>query len=236
MHKSGTTLVSQMLHHSGINMGEFDPSITYDKGNQYEREDALQLDLAILGAKDDRVLDLAAPGQLSMTTDQRSRMQRIIADCQSDHADWGFKDPRASLLYPLWAEELPEHKIIVVYRHASQVWGHFIWAGKRYYHTNFNRAYSYLRRWQEHNRSILGYLASTRMDHVVLEYGQLMSSAHEFNRLQQFVGGGLTDLRNPKLFRNRSDMDVFLQGADWLLKKKYGYSVDDTMKCLEAYR
>lgn len=39
MHKSGTTLVSQILHHSGIPMGDgFDENVTYDGGNKYERE------------------------------------------------------------------------------------------------------------------------------------------------------------------------------------------------------
>ena len=56
MHKSGTTLVSQMLHQSGINMGDFDPLVSYDRGNQYERESALQLDMDIMRAKDDQVL------------------------------------------------------------------------------------------------------------------------------------------------------------------------------------
>lgn len=236
MHKSGTTLVSQMLHHSGINMGDFDPEISYDRGNQYERESALQLDMDILQARDDMVLDLPAPEIIQMDSDQRSRMQGIISECQSQFTDWGFKDPRASLIYQLWAEELPPHKIIVVFRHPSQVWGHFIWAGKRYYHTNFHRAYSYLHRWQEHNRNILDCLEATRMDFVVLNYGELMTSDDEFNTLNQFVGGGLVDVRNPGLFRNKSGMDVFLKGADMLMKNKYGYSVDDTMQRMEEYR
>ncbi len=39
MHKSGTTLVAEMLHKSGINMGDFDESVSYDIGNQYERNE-----------------------------------------------------------------------------------------------------------------------------------------------------------------------------------------------------
>ena len=37
MHKSGTTLISQILHHSGVNMGgaEIETSRSYDEGNKY---------------------------------------------------------------------------------------------------------------------------------------------------------------------------------------------------------
>ena len=37
MHKSGTTLISQILHKSGINMGNFNEDVSYDQGNKYER-------------------------------------------------------------------------------------------------------------------------------------------------------------------------------------------------------
>jgi hypothetical protein len=44
MHKSGTTLVSEILHHSGINMGDdIDEHVSYDRGNKYEHESTLGL-------------------------------------------------------------------------------------------------------------------------------------------------------------------------------------------------
>lgn len=235
MHKSGTTLVSQMLHHGGINMGDFDQAVSYDAGNQYEREQPYQLDLDILGAPDDEVLDLAAPKQLVLLAEHRSRMKKIIADCDSAHIYWGFKDPRASLLYQLWEEELPAHKIIVVYRDAAQIWGRYIWAGKRLYHTNFHRAYSFLHRWQEHNRNILSVLEATSNETLVFNYGDLMTSDGAYNRLVEFTDGKVEDLRKPGLFRNKSGMDIFLRSADWLMKKKYGYSVADTMARFEQF-
>ena len=236
MHKSGTTLVSQMLHASGINMGDFDESVTYDRGNQYERESSFRLNLDILEAPDDEVLDLAAPADLHLNTSQREKMQEIIARNQAPGQAWGFKDPRTSLTYPLWAQELPPHKIIVLFRHASQVWPRYKWLGKRYYHTNFSRAYSYVQRWQEHNRSILECLQTTKMEYLVLNYGELMTSDREFNRLDHFVGGGLKDLRRPELFRSKTQGDLFYRAADWWCKQRKGYSVAETMQQLETFR
>lgn len=236
MHKSGTTLVSQMLHSSGINMGDFDENISYDRGNQYEREEAFQLNLEILGAPDDEVLDLALPQNLAMDVRQREKMQAMISENQATGQSWGFKDPRTSLTYPLWAEELPPHKIVVLFRDAAQVWPRYIWAGKRLYHTNFSRAYAYVQRWQEHNLSLLKYLQETSMDYLVLNYGELMTSDQEFRRLDNFIGGGLKDLRNPQLYRSKTQGDWFFSAADWWYKKRKGCSVSETMAKLESYR
>lgn len=170
MHKSGTTLVSQILHNSGINMGDFDENISYDKGNKYERQSTLRLDMDILGTEDFKVLDLTPGENVSLADDDRRRMRDIIRDCQEKFQDWGFKDPRSALTYNLWAEELPEHKIIAVFRDPAQIWPRYRWNGKRKFHTNFNRAYSYLHRWREHNVNILEFLKTGPMDHIVINY------------------------------------------------------------------
>ena len=39
MHKSGTSLVAQALHRSGIHMGDFQEHLDYDAGNKFEHHD-----------------------------------------------------------------------------------------------------------------------------------------------------------------------------------------------------
>ena len=236
MHKSGTTLVSQILHHSGINMGDFDESQSYDGGNKYEREATLALDMDILGAEDFEVLALTPGDRPQLTDPQRERMRAIIRECEAAHADWGFKDPRAALTYDLWAEELPPHRIIAVYRDPAEVWPRFRWNGRRKYHTNFWRAYTYLQRWQEHNTNILRFLRRSGTEHIMLGYRELMSDDREFARLQEFVGRPLADRRNPGLYRNRSPRDVFLRAADAWLGLRGGPTSADTLAELAAMR
>lgn len=236
MHKSGTTLVSQILHHSGINMGEFDEGVSYDKGNKYERTETLALDMEILGTSDFEVLDLTAHGQLTLNDAQRHKMREIISACDSTHEDWGFKDPRCALTYRLWAEELPPHKVIAVYRDPAQVWPRFRWNGKRKYHTNFHRAYTYLERWHEHNAGILELLRAGQNEFLMINYHELMGGEADFRRLQEFVGRDLVDRRNRDLYRSRTSGDVFLRTAAWLLKHKTGLTSEATIAALEAYR
>ena len=120
MHKSGTTLVSQILHHSGVNMGDFQENISYDEGNKYERESTLEVDMEILGAGDYRVLDLRSSRRLRLDEGIYHKMREIIAGCGSRYEDWGFKDPRALLLYDLWAEELPDHRVVAIFRDPAE--------------------------------------------------------------------------------------------------------------------
>jgi len=58
MHKSGTTLISQILHKSGINMGEFNEDVSYDQGNQHERPAAQKINREILKCGDAHSLDV----------------------------------------------------------------------------------------------------------------------------------------------------------------------------------
>ncbi|HPF69112.1 MAG TPA: sulfotransferase [Candidatus Krumholzibacteria bacterium] len=236
MHKSGTTLVSQILHRSGIDMGDFDESVSYDGGNKYERDEPVELDMAIMGAPDTEVLFVETPDQPVMTAEQRARMRAIIADCSARHADWGFKDPRACLLYDLWAEELPPHRIIAVHRDPDEVWPHFKWRGLRRHHTNLHRAYAYLRRWHEHNAALLRILPHTSCEWIMLGHRELMSDPAEFARLERFVGRPLTDARRPELYRNRPSRDIVLRTAAWLLARRRGLRSGPTMAALAALR
>ena len=236
MHKSGTTLVSQILHASGINMGEFDEDVSYDQGNKFERETTLAWDMEILGASDFGVLDLTPDGVPAMNDDQRGRMRGIIADCQGKYANWGFKDPRSALTYDLWAQELPEHRIIAVYRDPAEVWPRFKWRGLRKWHTNFDRAHAYLQRWNEHNRNILRFLSETSMPSLVISYHTLMGGSGELARLQEFVGRELADRRKPGLYRSRSRGDFFLRAAEWRIRRASGSSSAEVLAALDARR
>ena len=69
MHKSGTTLLSQILHHSGISMGEnFNESVSYSQGNKYERETTQQINKEILGDPTAYSIDIPLPKTLKLTS------------------------------------------------------------------------------------------------------------------------------------------------------------------------
>jgi Sulfotransferase family len=234
MHKSGTTLVSQILHHSGINMvDDADEGVSYDKGNKYERASTLQLDMDILGTDDYHRIQSADQANRDLTDEHRERMRRIIRETGAAHADWGFKDPRCALLYPLWVPELPEHKLVVVYRHPAEVWPRFRWVGLRRYYRNYGLAYEFLCKWHDHNLSILDALDRTSMDHLVIGYRELMQGDEAFRRLEDFIGCKLSDRRRPDLYRNRLYLDHYLRLADGVMKSRRGRGINDVMSALD---
>jgi len=237
MHKSGTTLVSQILHNSGISMGEhFDDDVSYDKGNKHEREAVLALNLEILGTESYGVLGIGAERGRTMSDGQRESMRGIIRDCESRHDAWGFKDPRSALTYQLWEEELPEHKIVAIVRDPAEIWPRFKWRGMRKYLGNFGFAWDYVNRWYEYNANILDVLNSTKHQALLLEYESLMTDDSTFERLQNFIGRPLTDQRRPDLYRSKSRPDLFLRVADARLKRKTGRSMADVMQELTQWR
>jgi hypothetical protein len=240
MHKSGTTLISQILHRSGINMGEsIDPKVSYDRGNKYERLSTRALNLEILGLKDIYTpsydLDVS-PDAFQLTEDQRRRMREIIQRCNQAYPNWGFKDPRTCLVYPLWASELPEHKIIAVYRSPGEIWPRYRKKRLRHCYKNPSRAWKFMKGWCRYNSNVLSYLQNANLDFLVLSYGELMASDAEFNRLQEFVGIELNDQRKKSLYRNRTEEYPLIEIATWLVHKQTGCTPGKIMEQFEALR
>ena len=238
MHKSGTTLVSQILHNSGINMVETSgEDISYDEGNKYERQSVLDLNMELLGARDCEVRDLPKPQGLDMTAAQQDRMRRIIADCNAEATNWGFKDPRSAYTYPLWRKELPNHRIIAIYRQPDEIWPRFRWQGLRKRYLNPLWAWQFLSRWMEHNLSLIEYLQSASSPYLLLDYREMMGTDTEINRLRAFVDAPIKDMRRTELYRTkRPRADLCLSFAGWLMPRVRGMSVKGVMQQLEDLR
>lgn len=237
MHKSGTTLASQILHHSGIHMGNhLENGVTYDQGNQYEREESWRLNEDILQARQVRSIHIGAEPSLQLSPLQQARMRHIINSCEQQYSHWGFKDPRTCLVYPLWASELPEHRLIVIYRDPTEPWPRYRPRHTRNRYREPYLAWKYLQSWCDHNLRILSYLQQTTQAYIVLDYKRLVTTQAEFDRLQHFLGIPLADCRRPGLYRNHAQQYPMLSLAGWLLHKQKGYQPQSIMEQFEAYR
>lgn len=198
MHKSGTTLVSQILHRSGIRMGQGDEvDGDYDEGTFHERHDVYDLNTDILGFTFP-AQRFPVPKRLALTEHQRSRMREIIAKHEAVGGDWGFKEPRCCLTYDLWREELPAHRLIVVTRDLSEVWTHF-----QKHESPWLLTWRCVRTWCDYNERVLDSLRRTMFPYVVIDYRELMNDSAEFERLQAFVGRPLVDTRRPGQYRSQ---------------------------------
>lgn len=213
MHKSGTSLIAEMLDKAGISMVDEAQQASYEDGAYYERQSCYQLNMKILGWTDEELL--YKPSQATLNSEQRAEMRAIIQQNHSHHKDWGFKDPRTCLTYPLWAQELPPHRLIVVFRPIEDIWHRYQYHGFRFWKA-WQRAASLVKAWTIYNQSILRILAQSTCDYLVLSYRALLDDDKEFQRLAQFVERPLQDLRRKTSAVPKSDW--LLQ---WAIKPAY---------------
>jgi hypothetical protein len=204
MHKSGTTLVSQILHESGISMIEgTNRQQGYDAGQTYERQAVVDLNMAFLNWGNKTSLDVIPKEPVAVTQAQKEEMRAIIQACDDQHANWGFKDPRTCLTYESWLRELPSHRVVAIYRNYREVLQHYKPSNSLRF--PYFKAKNALKAWIHYNERLLGILHHTKSPFVLLCYGDLMTKEPEFGRLSDFVGLPLKDSRSPRLYRNRSN-------------------------------
>jgi hypothetical protein len=235
--KSGTTLISQTLHKSGIAMVD-DENIAggYDQGNFYEREISLNINRELLSMGNGRRDSLVFPNlsNLAFTPKQAKQIEEFIKNKELLRKDWGIKDPRMSLTYPLWEPFLPEHKLIVVYRHLDEIVCHYR-RNHRWPKTAII-SLAALHSWRIYNSRILEILERTSKANLILNYQRFMQNDEEMNRLNRFVGNDMRDLRNPEQYRSKCNSLSFINSADPLLSLSRNASPKRLFSQLEESR
>ena len=223
MHKSGTTLVAEMLHHSGVHMADVPEHLGYDASNTFERHETQTINRDLLDDVSIPTLrawlkrsaePLAAGYPLnadSISIVLRGRLRdrlrtasvdplRTLAERLDDrHGRWGFKDPRTCLTYCAWMRALPDHRVVAVYRPFDEVLTRYgvEWMSP----VRLARVvHSYLL----HNEMLVEHLARRSGDHVVVRYDEVMRDGDELARLSEYVGLPLVDRREPTMYRARS--------------------------------
>ena len=215
MHKSGTTLVAEVLHKSGIKMiGADNGDPDYDTGNKYERISTASLNKDLLKCWDFYSLDVL-PKDLSsqaVNIGFQSRARKIIDHQYRGTDSWGFKDPRTCLTYGQWRECLPEHKLIIVYRHPAQVMKHYEKRNRR--RKKASILYKSLKAWIVYNRQILKILEITDCEYLVMNFEKFMSGHNELCRLEKFVGHSLNDARDLDKYKMKNSKHLCLSFVD----------------------
>lgn len=229
MHKSGTTLVAETLHHSGIHMADVPDDLGYDDSNKFERHEAQLLNrdylrpVLIPTIKGFRLrhagLDRAGyPINVDSVALVRTRRLRhvaatgptapiesMVADISARHDDWGFKDPRTCLTYELWKRALPSHRVVAIYRPFDEVLMRYRVSWKRPI-----RLARVARSWLVYNEMMVAHLEASS-DFLLLRYDELMHDDDELARVGTYLGITLTDRRRADLYRARGSRDAPVQ-------------------------
>ncbi len=215
MHKSGTTLLSRILHESNIPMGTFDESKGYDQGNKFERLETHDLNIEVLGCDyKAHSLDINRVMESDTLVDPEvmGKLRGFVEKTSALNKDWGFKDPRTCLTYNLWRKVLPDHKIVAIYRHPAELWSHYNnQPGKWKIIRKIKLGLKSLHAWYVYNAEILKILKTTNQPVFFTQYRDFMSGGDMIQRLSEFMGVPLKDSRNNKLYRSKEVSGIFFK-------------------------
>ena len=239
MHKSGTSLVAQLLHAAGIAMVEVVGSGDYDAGNKWERAATGELDKRFLDAAGVHSLDLAPPPPgCAVDAGLSAEARALVASLAG--TDWGFKDPRACFAWPLWETLLPEANLVGVYRHFGQVASHYIRNAAREQRRGpfwpQRVAQRAVLRWIEHNEAMLNAVRASSRRGILLSYERLLEGPAELERLSRFLGRAVPDQRDPTKHRHRRSPGRTARLAASLLKLSRRGDAGAILAALEAER
>jgi Sulfotransferase family len=128
MHRSGTSLVAQLLHALGLDLGPEEhlmrPS-TANPAGHWENEPINEINdeiLARLGGNWSEPPELPANWERSPELDDLRQRAREVIQAEFAGSDrWGFKDPRTSLTLPFWQHLLPPMRYVICLRNPVDV-------------------------------------------------------------------------------------------------------------------
>jgi hypothetical protein len=118
-HRSGTSLVCQLLHRAGLFLGyDLLGAAFSNPYGHFEDREVVNLHRQIL-ADNGRTWLISEPFLPTITEPHWQRLKRIAERRDAEHNLWGFKDPRVCLFMMLWKHLLPNAKVLLVYRYFS---------------------------------------------------------------------------------------------------------------------
>ncbi len=230
MHKSGTTLISRILHRSGVRMVEAESGSDYDAGNHFERLATKQINKALLGCGDAKSfllrerIDPEAVGE-----PQVREAEALVRQLDGASLPWGFKDPRSCLTYRFWERILPGHGIVAVFRDPRDLYAHYLTHNEPV--AGMGRAA--LRAWFAHN-AVIAEIEQERPGRLLLlEYDALMSGDDELRRLQRFLRRPIGDERVERLRRSN---EVRRHGYGWARRAIKLFHGEDVLAMLDWLR
>lgn len=120
MHRSGTSLMANLLHKLGVKLG--DRLLERDSSNPhgfYEDVDFYTFHQQALHTRG-RTLLVGDDFVFDPTATELERAQTLIEQ-RTDQPVWGWKDPRTALFLDFWHQFLPQARFLFVYRHPLEV-------------------------------------------------------------------------------------------------------------------
>ncbi len=210
-HRSGTSLVCQLLHRSGLFLGYdlMEASFSNPHGH-FEDIEVFDLHERIL-ADNGRTWLVSEPFLPAITEPHWRRMERIIQRRNAEHKLWGFKDPRVCLFMMVWKHLLPNARALLVYRHFADT-THSLGrrqstelfskpAGpERMYRRFWEEPDLALRMWLAHNELLLTFARTYPEDTLAVSLGMVQNGFPLVRAVNQRWGLGLDEVPASEVF------------------------------------
>ncbi|MEN8154330.1 MAG: sulfotransferase domain-containing protein [Acidobacteriota bacterium] len=183
MHRSGTSIISQLVFHAGGDLGDFDKLYPGDRWNPdgyFEQVDILGVNISIVNGPWGKFSYFFLPGE-ELIMKRAKKFNNKIKNLSETHSNKIVKDPRFCLTFPAWTKYGSKiEKVVVNIREPIQVANSL----KKRNHIPVSLG---LNLWYEHNKRLLDYV--NNKEYVLLNYHKLLDPAvnmKEFERVLEF--------------------------------------------------
>ena len=184
MHRSGTSMVTKLLHQAGLYLGpeeDLHPPGPANPEGFWENRRFVRLNQQILvqlGAGWDHPPPLPVDWADGRLAPLRAEAETVLEHF-TDREPWGWKDPRNCLTFPFWQGLLDRLRVVIVVRNPLEV-AHSL--RKR---NGFSPALG-LALWHAHNQRLIDGVGPS--DRIVTHYGMYFRNPEpEFRRLLTFL-------------------------------------------------
>lgn len=237
MHRSGTSLVTKLLHEAGVNMGE-------EREHNEESLPFLNVNEQVMKANGKTWLE---PGSRFHPTCPESAMSMYVNHFKLNldkyslfgrprgslikilhDVPWGFKDPRTSFTLQMWLDLFPKAKVIHVVRNPRPVVASLMNRNKiegEVYDARLDNAQFCLDLWRQYVSTCMEQLAHIPdSNKLTIKYEELTQEPAGSVKLGRFIGRDVND-SSKNIIRQQStqsDLDINLSNVTHLLSK-FGY-------------
>jgi hypothetical protein len=210
-HRSGTSLICQLLHRAGLFLGYDLMGATFSNPHgHFEDFEVVSLHEKILA--DNGHTWLVSEPLLPVIIESHWRqMEGIIRRRNAEYDLWGFKDPRVCLFMMIWKYVLPNAKALLIYRHFSDTTYSL---GRRQSTELFSRPTGpqrmYRRFWEEpdlalrmwltHNEALLTFARTYPEDTLAVSLGMVQRGFPVIRAVNQRWGLSLKEVAVSEVF------------------------------------
>ena len=122
MHRSGTSLFSQWLSLSGLNLGDdLYGASEFNPYGYYEDCDFIHLHKALLESHQSCVSGHELPLQIGEFSEAELEFAKSVLKKKGGNRVWGWKEPRTCLFLPLYRQLIPKAKYVIVVRNYESI-------------------------------------------------------------------------------------------------------------------